>query len=363
MPLFANFAPFAAKKHCGNTARNRGTARSLDFAHRIMYHFGMNCFAGKSLIVSRRLRRTTARITAVPHTLGRHVSTTDAGGTVYHAYDGIHCVADLDGDGSLLRAYTWGAGVDNLLAVTFYSTTATNTLYAVTDPLGTVLALVASDGTIAVSYTYDSWGNVLSVSGDQAVAAANRFTWQGREYSYATGLYNFRARWYDPAAGRWLSKDPIGLEGGLNLYEAFGNNPVCFGDYTGLWAIAIGGVGTAGASSGVSVGGGIVFGYSSSKGWLFGTYRTGSMGAHIGMDASFGVAITFAPGTKCVEDLSGPAISIGGSGGASLSFGGETTMPINGKFQGSSISFNVGVGIGVEGHVTTTYTDIITIVE
>ncbi|MBQ7189266.1 MAG: hypothetical protein IJR99_07605, partial [Kiritimatiellae bacterium] len=60
-----------------------------------------------------------------------------------------------------------------------------------------------------------------------------RFTWQGREYSYATGLYSFRARWYDPAAGRWLSKDPIGLEGGLNLYEAFGSNPVCFRDPTG----------------------------------------------------------------------------------------------------------------------------------
>ena len=169
----------------------------------------------------------------MPHPLGRRVSTTDMSGTVYHAYDGIHCVADLDGDGGLLRAYTWGAGVDNLLAVTFYNGESTNTLYAVTDPLGTVHAMVASDGTIAVSYTYDSWGNVLSVSGDQALISANRFTWQGREYSYATGLYNFRARWYDPAAGRWLSKDPIGLEGGLNLYEAFGNNPVCFGDPLG----------------------------------------------------------------------------------------------------------------------------------
>ena len=165
--------------------------------------------------------------------LGRRVSTTDIGGTVYHAYGGIHCVADLAPDGTLLRSYTWGAGVDNLLAVTFYSGTATNTLYAVTDPLGTVHALIATDGIVSVSYTYDSWGNLLSVSGDPAVAAANRFTWQGREYSYATGLYSFRARWYDPAAGRWLSKDPIGLEGGLNLYEAFGNNPVNYIDPCG----------------------------------------------------------------------------------------------------------------------------------
>ncbi|MBP5227790.1 MAG: hypothetical protein J6336_10445 [Kiritimatiellae bacterium] len=154
-------------------------------------------------------------------------------GTVYHAYDGIHCVADLDGDGSLLRAYTWGAGVDNLLAVTLIDGAATNTLCAVTDPLGTVHALVDASGGIAVAYAYDSWGNLLSATGDESLITTLRFTWQGREYSHATGLYNFRARWYDPAAGRWLSKDPIGLEGGLNLYETFGNNPVCFGDPEG----------------------------------------------------------------------------------------------------------------------------------
>ncbi|MBP5319760.1 MAG: RHS repeat protein, partial [Kiritimatiellae bacterium] len=49
--------------------------------------------------------------------LGRRVATTEMSGTVYHAYVGIHCVADLAPDGTLLRSYTWGAGIDNLLAV------------------------------------------------------------------------------------------------------------------------------------------------------------------------------------------------------------------------------------------------------
>ena len=44
--------------------------------------------------------------------MGRRISTTDANGTVYHAYDGIHCIADLAPDGTLLRSYTWGSGVD-----------------------------------------------------------------------------------------------------------------------------------------------------------------------------------------------------------------------------------------------------------
>ena len=41
----------------------------------------------------------------------------------------------------------------------------------------------------------------------------------------AAGLVNFRMRWYDPATGRWLSKDPIGLDGGMNLYAFCGNAP------------------------------------------------------------------------------------------------------------------------------------------
>ncbi len=57
-------------------------------------------------------------------------------------------------------------------------------------------------------------------------ALGNRYLWQGREYSWSTGLYSFRARWYDPLTGRWLSPDPIGINGGLNLYVAFNNNPV-----------------------------------------------------------------------------------------------------------------------------------------
>ena len=55
--------------------------------------------------------------------------------------------------------------------------------------------------------------------------AVNRYRFQCREWSAATGLVNFRARWYDAVTGRWLSKEPIGLSGGLNLYAFCGNDP------------------------------------------------------------------------------------------------------------------------------------------
>lgn len=47
-------------------------------------------------------------------------------------------------------------------------------------------------------------------------------------------LVHFRARWYDPETGRWLSPDPIGLAGGLNLYCFCGNDPVNRTDPSGL---------------------------------------------------------------------------------------------------------------------------------
>lgn len=52
-------------------------------------------------------------------------------------------------------------------------------------------------------------------------------------WPWETRLYYFRARWYTPETGRWLSKDPIGIEGGLNQYVFVDNNPVNFMDPMG----------------------------------------------------------------------------------------------------------------------------------
>ena len=91
------------------------------------------------------------------------------------------------------------------------------------------------DGT-AESYAYDAWGNVLDeeVAASAAELRAIRYRFQGREFSAATGLTNFRMRWYDSVTGRWLSKDPIGLNGGLNLYAFCDGNPMSGIDSYGL---------------------------------------------------------------------------------------------------------------------------------
>jgi RHS repeat-associated protein len=179
--------------------------------------------------------------------LGRRMSRTVAGGgdpgftnVEHYVYAGDQVVADLNASGNLLRTYTWGPGVDNLLALTTYGAE-TNTYYAVKDHLNSVHALVDEAGQIVERYEYDAWGRVLdmkdasgnSIANHQS-AIGNRYLWQGREYDAVTALYYFRARWYDPVSGRWLSKDPIGISGGLNQYVFCSNNPVNFIDPDGL---------------------------------------------------------------------------------------------------------------------------------
>ncbi len=60
------------------------------------------------------------------------------------------------------------------------------------------------------------------------------YVFTGREWDRETGLYYYRARYYDPMEGRFVSKDPIGLDGGMNVYTYTEDNPINFTDPFGL---------------------------------------------------------------------------------------------------------------------------------
>lgn len=157
--------------------------------------------------------------------LGRRASTTTLEGTTRHVYDANwQVIADIDENDNVLVSYTWGEGIDNLLAVKIGS----NSYYPLTDIQGTIWGYVDSQNNVVACWQYDAWGNVISeyVAPSAAALANLRYRFQCREWSAVTGLINFRMRWYDAETGRWLSKDPIGLSGGLNLYCFCGNNPL-----------------------------------------------------------------------------------------------------------------------------------------
>ena len=187
--------------------------------------------------------------------LGRRVSTTTLEGTVRHVYDDNWlCLADIDESGNVLRSYVWGDGIDNLFAVKIGG----NVYHPLTDIQGTVWGYVDSQNNIVARWTYDAWGNVLSESCAVPSLVFVRYRFQGREWSAVTGLINFRYRWYDPVTGRWISKDPIGLSGGLNLYLLSENSPINTCDPIGLARIGIrplgpGITGSLGMMLGVSI--------------------------------------------------------------------------------------------------------------
>ena len=163
--------------------------------------------------------------------LGRRAATTTREGTTRHVYDdGWQVVADIDGEGNVLASYVWGEGIDRLLAVKIGG----ESYYPLTDVQGTVWGYVDSQNNIVARWQYDAWGNATDEEVSIPALAAIRYRFQCREWSAAIGLINFRMRWYDSETGRWLSKDPIGLSGGMNLYAAWRNTPLLLWDPYGL---------------------------------------------------------------------------------------------------------------------------------
>jgi RHS repeat-associated protein len=106
------------------------------------------------------------------------------------------------------------------------------------DHLGTPQELTDMNGEIAWAAEYKAWGyayDALSKAG-RAAGLKQPLRFQGQYYDHETGLHYNRHRYYDPHSGRFVSKDPIGLRGGINVH-AYGPNPVDSIDPLGLLVI------------------------------------------------------------------------------------------------------------------------------
>jgi RHS repeat-associated protein len=124
--------------------------------------------------------------------------------------------------GEIRRFY--GNGEERQLAA------AVTRLYYTTDHLGSIRELTDATGTIRARYDYDPYGNVTKLSGD----LDTDFAYTGHYYHAASGLHLAPYRGYNPKLGRWLSRDPIEEEGGINLYGYVGNGPIGSVDPLGL---------------------------------------------------------------------------------------------------------------------------------
>ena len=146
---------------------------------------------------------------------------------------------DADGDGSgaatLSTRYLHGPQFDQVLASETVSGNVVS--WALADHQGTVrdMARYASGTTTIVNHRkFDAFGN-LTAESDSTVKFL--FSYTGREWDGDAGLYYYRARWYDPKMGRFVSEDPMGFAAGdTNVSRYVGNSPTVRTDPTGLWS-------------------------------------------------------------------------------------------------------------------------------
>lgn len=214
--------------------------------------------------------------------VGRRIQRTPSNGEVQkYVYDGQDVVRDLHADGSVALEYLNGPGIDNKIRQT---DSANEDLYYTTDHLGSTIALTNDLGEMVEGIGYDSFGNSTGSS-------LTRYTYTGREFDADTGLYYYRARWYDAQVGRFISEDPLALSGGINLYTYVKNDPVRFIDPSGLtrcnrW---LGGLG--GALLGGGIGGLVGEAATTVAGAVGGFAVAGPPGALVGAGAGAGAGV------------------------------------------------------------------------
>ncbi len=150
---------------------------------------------------------------------GRRVSRSVAGVSTSYLHDRANPV--LVNDEFLLA----GLRVDEIFA----SITASGTTSYLTDALGSTVALTDESGASIASFAYEPYGKATRTgTGD------THFRFTGREDDGASSLHYFRARYYSPQFGRFISSDPLGLAGGVNTYAYARGNPLLFIDPFGL---------------------------------------------------------------------------------------------------------------------------------
>ena len=91
------------------------------------------------------------------------------------------------------------------------------------------MATTNAAGGLIASLRYDAYGNL-------EVGVTNGYGFTGREWDAAANLAYYRARYYDPQTGRFVSEDPLGLGAGINFFVYIDNNPVLLVDPSGLQA-------------------------------------------------------------------------------------------------------------------------------
>ena len=171
------------------------------------------------------------------------------GSETRYIYDGMLVVQERDANNVAQVSYTRGrdlsgsfegaGGIGGLLARSSIpemlepkSQTLLSTTFYHADGNGNITALMSTNGLIVAWYQYDAYGRTLAQTGP--LAEANCYRFSSKAWHDKSGLYYYGYRFYTPELQRWVNRDPIGEDGGINLYGFVGNSPANEVDSFGL---------------------------------------------------------------------------------------------------------------------------------
>ncbi len=165
--------------------------------------------------------------------LGRRVARSHSSGNVVYVHAGQQVIADY-ARGAVTTSptyrYVYADYVDEPIlrhtgTASTLPTTGNNALYYHRNQQYSIVGLTNAAGTLVERYTYTAYGTlgIYAANGTVRTTSSynNRYTYTGREYDPDLKLYHFRARWYDPATGGFISRDPLGYVDGSSLYRAY----------------------------------------------------------------------------------------------------------------------------------------------
>ena len=243
----------------GNRISSAGTTSSYDAADQLTAQTGADpatfTYDGAGNLTSSTAGGATTRYSY--DAAARLVGVTTGGTTVAYAYDGdgnrvrtttttgagttvvtsswdpnaaLPLLAlERDGSNNLLRRYLYGVGVAVLQ-------TPAGTFYLHTDQQGDVTAMSDKTGAVIDTYSYTAFGAVTRTQVGTTAAPDNPMLFQGQYLDPVTGLYNMRARQYDPNTGRFTQRDavtPLIGTPATSSYVYAGNQPTVTGDPSG----------------------------------------------------------------------------------------------------------------------------------
>jgi RHS repeat-associated protein len=157
---------------------------------------------------------------------GRRIRKTVNGTTVNYLYNGPDILAEYGSWAKADASYVHGPATDDPL---LRQTAANDVRYHHADGLGSIVAHTDATSNLTAAQLYDAWGQPHQTA---RLGSLGRYGYTGREPD-ETGLMYYRARYYDPAIGRFTQRDPLGMPDGVNRYAYVAGDPVNFTDPTG----------------------------------------------------------------------------------------------------------------------------------